>query len=93
MKIVREEPTLQETENYVREIDRRRGEIMKRMETNAITKEIERRLVRIMEKVGLFLGCIFVIHLPKYYDLKLKSMSDWICAILFAMRLGLDTTN
>ena len=25
---------------------------MKRMETNAITKEIERRLVRIMEKVG-----------------------------------------
>ena len=43
----------QETENYVREIDRRRGEIMKRMETNAITKEIERRLVRIMEKVGL----------------------------------------
>ena len=56
MKIVREEPTLQETENYVREIDRRRGEIMKRMETNAITKEIERRLVRIMEKVRLIQG-------------------------------------
>ena len=53
MRIAIEEPTLQETENYVREIDRRRGEIMKRMETNAITKEIERRLVRIMEKVGL----------------------------------------
>ena len=56
MKIVTEKPTLQETENYVREIDRRRGEIMKRMETNAITKEIERRLVRIMEKVRLIQG-------------------------------------
>ena len=40
----------------MREIDRRRGEIMKKMETNAITKEIERRLVRIMEKVSFILS-------------------------------------
>ena len=38
---------------------------MKRMETNAITKEIERRLVRIMEKVGLFIVWFSGIFLDK----------------------------
>jgi hypothetical protein len=45
-----EDTLILESENYVRQIERRRGEILKLMERNVLTKEIERRLVRVMQQ-------------------------------------------